>query len=665
MDPITSSDESEPASAPRRGIARIPVLVAIAAVALHLSFAIGDLTRWSPTQDELVHLASGWTALHWNDYRINPEHPPLAKLVAASAISSWLPASPESTAPANAGASWHALRRSFDAAPMQPAAEWYFAHYFSNPMHDGYLRATGARDPALAPVTIATPREAWLWDLDSQLIRARLAMLLFPIGLAIAMFVWGSREASPFVGAVAVVLLALDPSFIAHGALVATDVAGAAGIAWAVFALYRWMQRGRSVDAALLAVATGTALVLKFSALLLAGLFPLLIVIQLLRDRTRAMLRRGGLAVLIAIAGAYILIWSVYGFRWSATSDGTRLGTADLFARSAAIDHLREADLPLTLEVIEAAKRDRQPGATAGYLLMLHASQILPEGFTHGIAYVRAYAHPRNAFLDGRISREGFPSYFARTIIYKTPPPVLAALLLVAIQIFRRRIPAALLIWWGLPAALIFISASVSGVNIGHRHILSLYPFLWLLCATAIVRTYEQGGRSIRATVIVLGAWLLLAPFAVVTKDGLEPVTGHHLSYFNEIAGGPSQGATHLVDSNLDWGQDASAAAEWWRENGRGTLAWAVSGTHDPRRFGFPLLNTPFGYPHAPMVRFDQLPADSTLALSATSRSGVLDDPASREAFREFLREWVPAGKIGYSIELYRRDDRTGVSFRN
>ena len=28
----------------------------------------------------------------------------------------------------------------------------------------------------------------------------------------------------------------------------------------------------------------------------------------------------------------------------------------------------------------------------------------------------------------------------------------------------------------------------------------------------------------------------------------------HSLSYFNELAGGPTKGHYHLIDSNIDWG---------------------------------------------------------------------------------------------------------------
>ena len=37
----------------------------------------------------------------------------------------------------------------------------------------------------------------------------------------------------------------------------------------------------------------------------------------------------------------------------------------------------------------------------------------------------------------------------------------------------------------------------------------------------------------------------------------------HSLSYFNELVGGPSGGPAHLINSNVDWGQDLLLLRRW------------------------------------------------------------------------------------------------------
>src|SRR5678815_4749019 len=58
----------------------------IAAICLILAFCLQAalaLPQLSATSDEPVHLASGYSYLQTRDFRMNPEHPPLAKLIAA------------------------------------------------------------------------------------------------------------------------------------------------------------------------------------------------------------------------------------------------------------------------------------------------------------------------------------------------------------------------------------------------------------------------------------------------------------------------------------------------------------------------------------------------------------------------------------------------------
>ena len=50
---------------------------------LFIGLALTAVEQKSPTVDENFHLLAGYSHLQWGDYRINPEHPPLAKLMAA------------------------------------------------------------------------------------------------------------------------------------------------------------------------------------------------------------------------------------------------------------------------------------------------------------------------------------------------------------------------------------------------------------------------------------------------------------------------------------------------------------------------------------------------------------------------------------------------------
>ena len=96
--------------------------------------------------------------------------------------------------------------------------------------------------------------------------------------------------------------------------------------------------------------------------------------------------------------------------------------------------------------------------------------------------------------------------------------------------------------------------AITSQLNIGHRHILPIYPVLFIGCG-AVVYLLRQNRRTIFiAAVAILFLWQIGESFAI------RP---NYLAYFNEVAGGPARGYEHLVDSSVDWGQDLPALKRW------------------------------------------------------------------------------------------------------
>src|SRR5439155_22186730 len=67
---------------------------------------------------------------------------------------------------------------------------------------------------------------------------------------------------------------------------------------------------------------------------------------------------------------------------------------------------------------------------------------------------------------------------------------------------------------------------------------------------------------SRRALALLQLLLLLLLPLAASIASSLA-VFPHSLSYFNELAGGPENGPAHLLDANIDWGQDLLELKRW------------------------------------------------------------------------------------------------------
>jgi hypothetical protein len=91
-----------------------------------------------------------------------------------------------------------------------------------------------------------------------------------------------------------------------------------------------------------------------------------------------------------------------------------------------------------------------------------------------------------------------------------------------------------------------------SAINIGMRHILPVYPFLYVAVAALLARLATR--RAARYAMVALGA-LQIAECASIAPD--------YLAFFNALCGGPAKGPYYLVDSNIDWGQDLKKLVKW------------------------------------------------------------------------------------------------------
>ena len=117
------------------------------------------------------------------------------------------------------------------------------------------------------------------------------------------------------------------------------------------------------------------------------------------------------------------------------------------------------------------------------------------------------------------------------------------------------------------PPLFYFGVSMTSGINLGMRHILPVYPFLYVGAAALMARF--TGGRH--------GAWggraARLAPIAMAALGLLQAaecarIAPDYLAYFNPLAGGPGNGPHYLVDSNIDWGQDVKKLVKWLDAHG-------------------------------------------------------------------------------------------------
>jgi hypothetical protein len=570
---------------------RLAYVVAAVALAAFIVLALGDLLTTSPTSDETVHLSAGWSYLATHDFRINPEHPPLLKYIAALPLLSM-----HVSAEALHGEAWRDSIEHLN-------GEWAFAHDFL------YGRKNGA----------------YLNDSASMFRRARIALLVFcGIGTAAIIFFWALELWGPWGAALSVSLYCFDPNFIAHSGLVTTDAGVSFLMTAAVYFFWRWCRRATGLNASLFVLAFAVAQITKYSALLLFVFIPILALFAYRKRGWRAFALYGA-----GLVAAWVVIWGAYGFRFAAS-------TSPLPMRQAVDEwytklHFIGSGEVLTDETFRKALTTTPTGWFGRVLETEYDHHLLPEAYVYGIAQMQSSAALRQSYLRGEEWLTGFRSYFFQAFLFKTPIATIAAILSALFVAFRTRRREPFLL---VPAALYLIVAVTAHVDLGIRHLLPMYPFLYILCGILGARFF------VAAAAAALSCLVVFAPF--------NPMWGRHLSYFNELAGGPVNGWKILSDSNVDWGQDLPRLHDWLAAHGGTdqTISLAYFGTADPHYYGIRYADLIKG---APLVR------PGYLAISVTRYSG-----AASEFFK--TREWQElvesnharlVGRAGYSIVIF------------
>jgi hypothetical protein len=142
----------------------------------------------------------------------------------------------------------------------------------------------------------------------------------------------------------------------------------------------------------------------------------------------------------------------------------------------------------------------------------------------------------------------------------------------------------------------LFVMSFLTDINLGLRYVLPIFPF-WFVLVSRAAALFEPRRLGLAAVIIVPLVWN-------ITRCGwIHP---DHLAHFNEMVGGPKNGYRHLIDSNLDWGQDLLKLQAWLKKNRPGErVGLAYFGNVDPSILAD--SGRPIRFELAPPARLDQL----------------------------------------------------------
>lgn len=495
-----------------------------------------SMTQKSITNDELTHITSGYSYVKAFDFRMNPEHPPLIKILAGIPLLFLGPEFPT------------------DHVSWVEGNQWVFGAqflYFQNE------------------------------NTDQLIFWARLPMVLVGVLLGLYVFRFAKELYGQQAGYLALFLFTFSPNILAHARLVTTDVGLSAFAVMTVFYWWRVLENNAQRDVMLTGLSFGLAMASKFSAVYL---LPILVIM-------------GALKV------------------WEALKN--HKGHQDVFA---------------------IVNKEGHHKAFALVVLIGLAMVVLSYGVVHVGQYIQGFinvaAHSQrghNAFLMGEFSNKGFFTYFPIAFLIKTPLAMLALILTTIIfysklgEGWKFALKRDLVLF--VPIAVFVGSFLVNQINIGLRHILPAYPFLFIWVSQTVNLEWDKVKKGIFFAIIILaylGASLSIAP--------------HYLAYFNSIVGGPDKGYQYLIDSNIDWGQDLKGLGQYVKENDIKQVKMAYFGK-DSR-----------AYRGINWTELKCAPESGIIAVSVNRLVGF--DPPTHECLA-WLRIKEPVTTIGHSIFVY------------
>lgn len=498
-------------------------LIMILVLGYTLTVSVLNAANDSLIYDEDAHIPAGYSYLREHDMRLNPEHPPLLKDIAALPLLIINPVL-DTTKPF-----WNENAND---------AQWDAGKYF--------LFGAG-NNP------------------DEIIFLSRLPFVLIYMLLALFIFKWARELGGITAGLIAFLLFALDPNILGHNHYVTTDLGIAAFMVPVFYFFLKFVRNPSWKNTFIFGLVWGALQLVKFSSVLTFPIFGLILIVYPLvklnasgeethgKEKWKFLggyVGKGLLAFVVSLA----LVWVVYFLN-------TYQMPPEKLPEIAS--HYLDSGQSNIAKVYIKKMVDALNGPPAIRPLAV---------YFFGVARVfQRVAGGNVTYFFGQVNTQGFFAYFPAVFLIKTP---LASLFLIlcalSIGLFkgsasvfhhfqdlgnyfktviRNRITGLTLLSF---MALYLLSSILGRLNIGIRHLFPIFPLIFILTALAITNFIRKvHNRNAKYTSYFSLAFLFL--FLLVDIYSAYP---YYMSYFNQAAGGPKNGYHFITDSNADWGQD-------------------------------------------------------------------------------------------------------------
>jgi len=571
------------------------------------ALAVGSMWYDSSVRDEMPHIVAGYSYLTKGDYRVNPEHPPLIKELAASPLlfmDVYFPSEDPS---------WR------DRVNDQWDLGGKFLYRYGN-------------------------------DADKMLFWGRIMMVgVFLLGAWVLYRFTEKITRKRELALIALVLFLFSPNLMAHGRFITTDMGATVFSLFALYAYYLYLEKPTWKSYVWTGIVFSLALLAKFSTFLLIPTFLFIALVYGIgsyrKGKTATMIKGTGIQITKAIgiiAIGYLLVGLWY------------------------TPHIWNMPVDVQHRLIDDSIKDSDLGHLGFNTLLNNMTDVtmLRPYAQYLLGFLMVSAHTTGGHMTYFFGQLGthWNDYFIFAYILKEP---IAAQILFYFAVLMLSIYAAMsltrlvkgeeskskhwlrnnavILGYAFLALLVFGMATANKLQLGIRYILPVFPFLYLFIAIMIGEFSKQLDKKKKIGLYYTNVGIVIA--LLIWFIGTNVMTfPSYLPYFNEFIGGSQNGWKYMVDSNVDWGQDLIRLKQFMDKNNIPLVKVDYFGGGDLDYY----LGNRYEY-----WGFDKKPASGWFALSASAiQWNTLNSP-EKGNYHWLTDNYEPVEFVGNSILIY------------
>ncbi len=547
--------------------------------------------------DEVFHPVRGYTVLKLWDFRLDVGHPPLVQMISALP---WLFIGPE--IPTD-HPSWVEEGQNDFAS---------FGHEFF------FVRN----------------KDKWF----ELLTWARIPIMIIGMLLGLIVFLWAKHLFGIIPGIAALTLFVFNPEMIAYSRFSGTDMGFDAALLLLLFLTYLYLRKPNMRMLVLTSLSFGLCFLTKFTIVVFLPVYvifilllafipengPIKINLKIISRKIRLI----AYSLILFGITAVLLINIQYGFQESFTS------ISDSFAKD---KYHAEYDIndfiPFQSPILRKATE-----------IMLNIPVPLPYRYVRSLGLaVHQSQLPHHGFLAGKYQDYGFWYYYIFNLSVKSPLPLILLFGIALYFNFKNNNNKNRLLWILLATIILAIfQMSFTNEQVGIRHITHVIPLMIIFISPLFAPQFFRKNKKTALICCILLVWYIMTAIAIFP---------HHESFFNIMAGGPSNGYNLISDSSIDWGQNYFFLKDYLEENKIKNISIAYFAPTNIEDYGitnFILLKSVV--PHFMQSDLPCNPVHGKIAISVDTYRNLR---VNGTRCYSWLDNYVPSDLVAYSILIY------------